>query len=905
MTIRNRMKAALSAAVCLVILLSTAFVFASAQTTVIKGEPDGQTKATAMDEHFYSGTLEPNFTSDNVEVKTDSYALHNAGAYQYGSVLMLRAYKMKAYNRFTFTIDCIRSDSGFVYCGLGGSAEDTLAGNYDANVTFSNNITALYEMGGQDQWKTVGEGYMLPNIYNPGKSTDIALTVQQVSGKDYKVTFEVLEEGEVIATTDYKSNIRLEHGNGGYFCMWAGLNEVFNIRDFKVYDNPTHLAFSDDFQNSSMTYAVEALGDSKWHVNNAGLEQDDVFFCRNAGPEFNKANAAITAKKQLETCDKVSKPYEITANVKIESLPKDATFGFFFGAKNPGEISKANVIGVSTYDSKFAAVNLFRNGKLTNPGESQIPLRVLDIGGGMIEVKAVIHDDNSVVFSVGGVQVKFYNVKYDGYWGMCTFSSDMKSAALASVDEIAVVSNTYENCTSPDCSNDFAGIKMTPDGFQEYYISDRTYYIGPGAALRPKGAFTTEPSLYFENTGPYSSFGPKTKYTDFILNFDVKLVSSGENGQWFGVSFGKTNYASISSTVPGVYFAYNHWTDTPYTHMATSLCEFDDGTREKKIEDYHFYKDQETKYNIMIVARNRTVYVYFKEDSEDISKLGICRAVIPNVNTAGYVMVYGNGGLAFDIFNFRITNISGEATGDSPIALREAFDGTSITDKLATDGSAEVKDGAMKLSGGSLAMSGNSRYSIVNCTVPEMKEDLALSFGNDCGATLTKDMNKIIVKEGGKSTPIDVSKYNLSDYNKVQLQYTLQYDTLTVAAKGVYEPYDKLSAPIAEYTFARPLSEGIVKWTSKDAALDDVSVYSLDGRYKAASVSYEEDPDVVNMWTPKDKVVGRKAVAKNTEKAKKLPLVFIIAYAVIAAVIVALLVVIIVLFAKKRGKKAQ
>ncbi|MCQ2449958.1 MAG: hypothetical protein MJ132_07220, partial [Clostridia bacterium] len=838
MAIRNRMKAALSAAVCLVILLST-LGLTSAQTTVIKGEPDGQSKMTSMDEHFYSGTLEPNFTSDNVEVVTDSFAMHNAGAYQYGSVLMLRAYKMKAYNRFTFTIDCIRSDSGFIYCGLGGSAEDTFAGSYDANVTFSNNITALYEMGGQDQWKPVGEGYMLPNIYNPGKSTDIALTVQQVSGKDYKVTFEVLDAGEVIASTDYKANIRLEHANGGYFCMWAGLNEVFNIRDFKAYDSPTHLAFSDDFEHSSLTYAVEALGDSKWHVNNGGLEQSDVFLCRNAGPEFKKPNAAITAKKQLQTCDKVSKPYEITANVSIENLSKNATFGFFFGAEKAGEIGKSTVIGVSAYDDKFAAVNIVRNGQLMNAGESQIPLRVLDIGGGMIELKAVIHDDNSVVFSVGGVQVKFYNVKYDGYWGMCTYSSDQKSTADAKVDEIAVVSNTYEDCTSPDRSNDFAGIKMTPDGFEEYYISDRTYYIGPGASLRPKGAFTTDPSMYFENTGPYTAFGPKTKYTDFILNFDVKVVSNGENGQWFGVSFGKTNYASISSTVPGISFACNRWTDTPYTHMATSLCEFDDGTREKKIDDYHFYKDQETKYNIMIVARNRTVYVYFKEDSEDISKLGICRAVIPNVNTAGYVMIYGNGGLAFDIFNFRIVNISGEATGDSAIALRESFDGTSITDKLTTEGAATVQDGTMALSGGSLAMTGNSRYSIANCTVPEMKEDLSLSFANGNSVTLSKDMNKVIVKEGGKSTAIDVSKYNLSDYNKLQLQYTMQYDTLTVSAKGVYDPYDKLSAPIAEYTFARPLNEGVLKWSSKNAKIDDVSVYSLDARYNAESISYE------------------------------------------------------------------
>ena len=54
------------------VLLSTVIIFSAttsalAQGVVIKGEPDGQNKSTVMDEHFYSGSLEPNFTSDSVE----------------------------------------------------------------------------------------------------------------------------------------------------------------------------------------------------------------------------------------------------------------------------------------------------------------------------------------------------------------------------------------------------------------------------------------------------------------------------------------------------------------------------------------------------------------------------------------------------------------------------------------------------------------------------------------------------------------------------------------------------------------------------------------------------------------------------------------------------------------------
>jgi len=460
------------------------------------------------------------------------------------------------------------------------------------------------------------------------------------------------------------------------------------------------------------------------------------------------------------------------------------------------------------------------------------------------------------------------------------------------------------SCAEKDLSNNFAGIKLTQDGFEEYYISDRTYYIGPGVSLRPKGAFTLEPSLYFENTGSYSAFAPKKQYTDFILQFDVKMVSEGKNSQWFGVNFGKKSYAAISDTSNSINFEYYAWGTEPYTQMTTNLCTFDDGTKAKKIEDYHFYKDQDTKYNFMIVAKNRTVYVYFKEDSEDISKLGICRAVIPDVNTAGYVSIFGVSGVSFDIFNYKLTNIASEATSDSDIALRESFNNEKISSKLVTASSAEVKDGAMKLSGGSISMKDKSRYFIANFTVLNSNSDLTVSFSDNKSAIISKDLKSITINDGAKKTVFDVSEYNLSDYKSMQLQLILQYDALSIAAKGIYEPSDKFATPMVEYTFANPVGEGNLKWLSDDALIDDISVYALDHSYKAASVSYEQDPNDTDIWIKKDNVISANGgdSSANLEKNDGISTLFIVIYSVIGAVILALLAVIVVLSVKKRGK---
>ncbi|MBO7520091.1 MAG: hypothetical protein J6T73_04865, partial [Clostridia bacterium] len=813
-----------------------------------------------------------------------------------GSALVLAAYKLKNYNRFTFSVDMLKTNDGFVYCGFGGENETTTVSKYDFNLCISRGITALYEMGGMDNWKSLGST-PLSNALSAGKRTDFAVTLQRVGGKNFKVTFEILEEGEPVFTTDYGTLVSMTHP-GGHFCMWGGSNEVFNILDFKVYDSPTHLALADDFVNSSLTYGDEPAGNSRWHINESRFTRDEVFIARNAGPEFKKSGDIITAKTKLELCDKVSKPYEISFKAQISRLNKNTTFGIYLGAPKKGATAGSTVIGVSAYDNRFAAVNIIKSGKTADDGDNRIPLEALAIDETAINFEAVIYSDYTVDVTIAGIKFTFSNIKYDGYWGICNYSSGGSGSALVKLDEVKVIMNSYTACTEPDLSNNFGGIKLTQDGFEEYYISDRTYYLGPGVSLRPKGAFTTEPSLYFENTGLYSSFGPKKPYTDFILQFDLKMVSEGANSQWFGISFGKKSYASIPDNSCGINFEYYAWGTAPYTQLATNLCTFEDGTKAKKIEGYHFYRDQDTKYNFMIVAKNRTVYVYFKKDSEDISKLGICRAVIPNVNTAGFVSIFGVSGLSFDVFNYKLTNIAPEATEDSDIALRESFSKTQISDKLQTSGSVEVKDGAVNLTGGSIGLKNNARYYIANFTALSSNADLTVNFSKNSSLVLSKDLSKVTINDGGRRRVFNISEYKLSDYKNTQFQLVLQYDALSLSAKGIYEPNDKFAAPIVEYTFSKPVAEGILKWSSKNATLDDISVYSLDNCYAASSVSYEEDPNDTDIWISK-----LKNEEVTPEESGGISVWFIVIYSVIGAVALTLLGVIIVLSLKKRGKK--
>ncbi|MBQ7726400.1 MAG: hypothetical protein IJT66_04570, partial [Clostridia bacterium] len=404
MNIRRLTRAVLSVLLSTVIILSIS-VFAFAQGVVIKGDPDGLNKSTVIDEHFYSGTLEPNFTSDKVSVTMESYGLHFTGAYHYGSALVLATYKLKRYNRFTFSIDLLSTNDGFLYCGFGGEDEKTTVSKYDFNLCVSSGVTALYEMGGMESWKSLGNT-PLSNALAIGKTTDFAITLENVSGSNFKVTFEILKDGETVFTTDYGTVVRMDHPNG-HFCMWGGTNEVFNLRNFQVYDSPAHLAFSDDFEDSSLTYGDEPVGDSFWHINEARFTRDEVFIACNAGPEFKKVGDLITAKNKLVLCDQVSKPYEISFEAQIKSLQKNATFGLYLGAEKEGDLQNATVIGIGAYDREFASVHLVKKGKILDYGENLIPLSTLNIEEAPVDFEAVINSDYSLDLTVAGVRFSF------------------------------------------------------------------------------------------------------------------------------------------------------------------------------------------------------------------------------------------------------------------------------------------------------------------------------------------------------------------------------------------------------------------------------------------------------------------------------------------------------------------
>ena len=87
-------------------------------------------------------------------------------------------------------------------------------------------------------------------------------------------------------------------------------------------------------------------------------------------------------------------------------------------------MNNSTIIGVSAYDSKSASVHLIKQGKILDYGENLIPLSVLNIDDASVDFVAVINSDRTLNVDIGGIKFAFNNIKYDGFWGICNYSSD-------------------------------------------------------------------------------------------------------------------------------------------------------------------------------------------------------------------------------------------------------------------------------------------------------------------------------------------------------------------------------------------------------------------------------------------------------------------------------------------------
>ncbi len=642
-------------------LFGTPTVFTKASSTEVQGFYDD----------FNSSEFSAEWKSNGATPYTPYNALRFNGDYYWEGGVVVNQRIFNEQKDLTLSVD-LRSESlgSWFAVAFGGLDTGSAFYGYDSAIIFSIEDVTLYETVGSGGLNRVAAQYHQTPIFKDSTSNvlrmvfdltynvntgkyDITFNVYKVPFADYDYTNKTADFGESAFECSFTNvNISLD-----YLCF-NSMNHVVDLLKVDVTDDEGTV-FSDDFATPSITYTSEAVGTKKWHVCRS-YSKDNLYIAPIGSAKFSD-NAFMTYTENVfRVSDYIDKIFGVSVEVKILGATNGSGVAFGFGLKeDSASLDAVNAIGLrKNVNGKYDFCLLRKNSLVDKKGSVSLD------NDKKYVLKLSVYADNRVELSVNGETAVFEDVDYNGLIGIGTVGT----GASFEIDNFDYRYFTYEYSDAADMSVNFKGTKEDEEGYLSYYINQKEWYLGSNVKF-PERYNSNRSSLIFSDCNYNSAFGPKAKYSEFMVQFDVKLTggASDKSTASFGLAFGKTSFSSNILLTTAVGFTYNDVNKLRYTDenpIVQTVIQGYDVTTEKG-DTYAFIREDGQPvnmwdgrtYNICFIVRNRSVEVYFKEESQPIDQLAVCRAKYTDVNTYGYPSVFGTNGVSFELMNFKITNL--------------------------------------------------------------------------------------------------------------------------------------------------------------------------------------------------------------------------------------------------------
>ena len=824
-----------------------------------QSHPDGGLKTEVFYDRF-DGDLKTEWTVKDSQIEIENYALHFTKNYSWGNCLVLNAVKLTDYTKITFDMQATSYQNGDFSICFGGKTTATKMDEYDFRLIVQNDNLVVNKLEPNANGSYVGStaNPIGSKILKRGEKVNFELILQTTSSETCELKVKITGASGQLANHVFSDIPYLVQN--GYLSMFNA-NLECDITNFKVYSEKTALqpTFTDDFSVDKITESYTQASQGNWHINTNILTKKDYYTCKLAVLNLSKANSYAINTIKLEKDIRVTNSYQLNLEAYLQSLSSGLYYGVGFGLANVSDaIDKNAFIGFTKKSNDTASLALVKNGTVIE--QVDIPTATLNVGVRSAEITLLLKSNNSVEIKVGTFSKIFNNVLTNGMFALGSVSNPAHSDAIEdgvfTIKQISLTQSKYQSENAPDVSNDFNGTYMTDDGYEETYINTQRYYLGSGVELKPKTAWESSNGISFTSTDTGSCFGYKAEYSDFVLQFDVVINTAFRDQSMFGISFGKSTIGSTYINSQSISFIRDQWgvprTDENYISLWN--CTDSEGRTASTFTqngygEYDFYKDTQTKYNFMFVAKNRSVSVYFKEDGEPISQLGKRRLLIDNVNTSGYVTVFAGGGLSIDISNFKLANIAPDATGKSAISLREDFSGELSSEIALTGG--KVENGKAVLTDGKLEIAKDRNFFISQFAVSSVTNNYSFNFGDYQLKFIPSENKAQLIYNGEvvKTLKSPVGTTSMSSLNNKNLQITVIDNRVMVGARSDGDPYDKFSELIInEVLDVAPTSGKISITCEGKMGIDQLKVYALDNTYLAQTINEADDPQNLSLW---------------------------------------------------------
>lgn len=808
-----------------------------------------------LTESFNCDTLSNDWAVSQAKIHTYYNAMRFNGGYYWHGAVCINEYLKSDYNKFVMDVQMVdyAFDSWFAFA-FGGEKPTTAFHAYDGFLDMkTNNVSLVYSEENYDHSRLQSSGGV--NLFDKMREqTRMEIVFDETQENRYDCTLSYLfSDGSDMQFT--WENVAINEGNS-YFGL-NGSKVVLDILDFKIENGAGETLFHDDFAKDTMTYETEDPSSGKWHIT-GGYGKNELFIGQIGVLDISQKDASAVYKKPIKNPAKTNEAHRFEWLTRIDSLSQNEVIGMGLGLKSANSaIDEKAFIGMTALDEDTGAFVLVKDGEIKKTA-GRFSLTSMQIGtGSYLPTQVILTYDYSVKIKVGNVECVFENVNYEGYWGFGSVCQNKSMQSKAYFDDLNAYAYDSVYHSSPDMSNNFSGIKETED-MTVYYINGNEWFLGPQVELKENWFAWDDPKdcgVLFSQCGAYSCFGARKKYDEFIVRFDLVVMSEGVNGQAFGLTFNKSSFFTNIERSTGVGFLYNGYNEDNIRSMVRGYnCFAENGQAELEIDGTHFWKDNETRYNFMFIVRNRSVEVYFKEESEDISALSVCRGKFTNVDTDGYVSVFGSGGVSFGLYNYNITNIGLQSETESVDPVRTDFSSSAVNSGLETTGT--LANGALSLENGqTLSLKKEGSYYLNRFTVKDAKGGFKVKFSQNNEVIFDGEHNRIGFAEDGKTEYLDLPKERALEFANGNTVVELKILGKRVEV-GFYkqgESADRLYQIVASYLYENDFVFSKLSLVSGETlTIGDFKAYNLDTDYLTIKTDYSPEHDAVTPWVEKE-----------------------------------------------------
>lgn len=614
------------------------------------------------------------------------YSMRFNNQKDYGAAMLYRGYKIHD--------DCLISFDFYQSEVVPEAKRDNwfgvLLGYNDDSAHFTNGNAAILSYGrGQTQLMDDGDGTsekLVADSYND--HSKFANSFNSTEGVLYTVELVIsytgvrYSDGENLYQVDgyyyEKSGVRsaipkftykgvAAEGYFGFSSMSSSIMDVSNLQVFEGSERVVYENFKTE--NGSGKKLLPNTEQSDWKGINCSETKLYSYF--NGRIDVSQASNGLALANYDLSADTLNKQtFDVTFGAEMVSLPANAAFGVALGLKdNSTSAQEGSFIGLKGIsDEQFAFVHIVNGETVAQTN----PLTKALISDGVFPISFTGYYDGSVEVRLAGYTASFENAAREGYLGVATQG---EACGEVYFDNFNVSCSSYVSSTSANSAINFTGVKeVIEDDFvyPEKYVDERVWFLGSGVGF-PKVYREGANYIQFTNSNERTFFGAKQTYSEFICRFSITVTQDRKDasGASLGLSFGKSSRNATVKNSPSIMFAMGEDGMLLQSYNATLVGANEQGVL-KQYEMYpglDFWSEEDWKsspqtYRVMLIARGGKAYLYYANE-DSMSEMNVCKAVLSDVETSGYVTVSALGGAGFRLNDFSVTNIAIDAKAET------------------------------------------------------------------------------------------------------------------------------------------------------------------------------------------------------------------------------------------------